>query len=103
MLEVALISVIRSLNVSKLNSLPRNVNISNIFFPFYHISCEISSSERANVPISFNEIILLLSLLSVCARNLLIMTLIGIGTRTCIHGHTWTLIGIGTCTCIHGH
>ncbi len=32
MLEVALMSVIRSLNVSKLNSLPRNGNISYIFF-----------------------------------------------------------------------
>ncbi len=79
-------SVIRSLNVSKLNSLPRNVNIGYIF-TFYHISCEISSSERANVPISFNEIILLRSLLSVCARNLLTMTLIGIGTCSCVHGH----------------
>ncbi len=59
-----------------------------IHVPVY-IGCEISSSERANVPISFNEIILLLSLLSLCARNLLTMTLIGIGTCTCtgIHGH----------------
>ncbi len=34
MLEVALMSVIRSLNDSKLNSLPRNGNISMFFLHF---------------------------------------------------------------------
>ncbi len=75
-----------SINVgSHITKLIQEMEICCVFLlHFNHIGCEISSSERANV---FQLIILILSLLSVCARNLLTMTLIGIGTRTCIHGH----------------